>query len=166
MEVAMGWTRITDWDAAYDNRAHVPDFETYPPRWARRAAAFRKKLADTGRARIDMPYGHGPRNLIDLFLPADTPKGLAIYVHGGYWRTFSKSDWSHLADGAIAAGWAVAVPSHTLAPDATIPEITREIGDAIDFAAREIPGPIRLAGHSAGGHLVCRMLCTDTPLRP
>ena len=29
-----------------------------------------------------------------------------------------------------------------------------------------IDGPIRLSGHSAGGHLVTRMICRDSPLSP
>jgi len=42
--------------------------------------------------------------------------------------------------------------------------MTREIGAAISCAAGEVAGPLRLAGHSAGGHLVSRMVCADTPL--
>ncbi len=64
----------------------------------------------------------------------------------------------------MAAGWAVAMPSYTLAPEARITEITREIGQAIEAAAKRTDGPIHLAGHSAGGHLVTRMICRDTPL--
>jgi acetyl esterase/lipase len=91
-------------------------------------------------------------------------QGLAVFVHGGYWRAFGKSDWSHLATGALARGWAVAMPGYTLCPQIRVSGITRQIGAAITAAARALGGPIRLAGHSAGGHLVTRMLCEDTPL--
>jgi acetyl esterase/lipase len=69
-----------------------------------------------------------------------------------------------LARGPLDNGWAVAMPSYTLAPDARISEITRQIARAIEFAATKISGPICLAGHSAGGHLVSRMLCQDSAL--
>ena len=39
-----------------------------------------------------------------------------------------------------------------------ISDITRQIAAAVTCAAGEVDGPIRLAGHSAGGHLVARML--------
>ena len=58
-------------------------------------------------------------------------------------------------------GWAVAMPSYDLCPDVTIPQITDQIEAAIGAAAERVAGPIRLAGHSAGGHLVARMACAD-----
>ena len=66
--------------------------------------------------------------------------------------------------GALANGYAVAMPSYTLCPEVLISGITTEIAAAIECAAGMVGGPIRLAGHSAGGHLVTRMICTDTKL--
>ncbi|MEM9851621.1 MAG: alpha/beta hydrolase, partial [Pseudomonadota bacterium] len=79
--------------------------------------------------------------------------------HGGYWHQTDISWWSHLASGAKARGWSVALAGYTLAPQATIPTITGEIAAAVTAIAERHPGPLRLAGHSAGGHLVSRMLC-------
>ena len=62
-----------------------------------------------------------PRARLDLFLPDRTPRGLVVFVHGGFWLAFDKSFWSHLAAGLV-------------------------------------DGPIRLSGHSAGGHLAARQL--------
>ena len=153
---------ITDWDDAYANRAHIPDADAIIATWAPAAEAFRASLGS--RARLDLAYGPAPRNRLDLFLPDAAPQGLAVFVHGGYWMAFDKSAWSHLAAGAVAAGWAVAMPSYTLAPEARITAITQEIAAAISHAATLVPGPIRLAGHSAGGHLVTRMTCASGPL--
>ncbi len=153
---------ITDWDDAYANGAHIAGAADYPPRWAREAEAFRAGLGP--RARLDLPYGGKARNRYDLFLPESAPKGLVVFVHGGYWRAFDKSTWSWLAAGPLARGWALAMPSYTLAPDARISEITQEIAAAVTAAGEEIEGPIRLTGHSAGGHLVSRMNCADAPL--
>ena len=153
-----------DWDDAYNNRGHIAEADSYPPRWGRQAAALRERMAAAGRARLDIAYGTAARERLDLFLPQGVAQGLVVFVHGGYWRAFGKSDWSHLADGALAHGWAVAMPGYTLCPRIRISGITRQIGAAIAAAAGEVGGPIRLAGHSAGGHLVTRMLCQDAPL--
>jgi acetyl esterase/lipase len=153
-----------DWDDAYNNRNHIPASADFAPRWAAEAEKFRKKMLATGRARLDLPYGTFARERFDLFLPAGMAQGLLVYVHGGYWHLFGKSDWSHLAAGALALDWAVAVPGYTLCPNIRVAGITRQIGAAISAAARELGGPIRLAGHSAGGHLVTRMVCADAPL--
>ncbi len=155
---------MIDWTDAYNNMGHIPGGPDYPPRWMAEAAAFRAAMLAAGRAELDIPYGEKPRNRFDLFRPEGEPNGLLVFVHGGWWIAFEKSVWSHLAEGAVAAGWAVAMPSYTLAPDMRIAEITREIGQAIEAAAKHGVGPIRLAGHSAGGHLVTRMVCRDTPL--
>ena len=150
-----------DWDDAYSNAAHIPGGAEFPARWAERAAAYR---AGTQGAELDLAYGAHPRQRMDLFHPEGAPRGLAVFVHGGYWMAFDKSSWSHLAEGARRRGWVVAVPSYVLAPEAGSRAITVEVARAVAFAAARVGGGVRLAGHSAGGHLVSRMLCADGPL--
>ena len=157
-------SRLTDWDDAYSNGAYIADGDRYPAGWAAAAQAFRAEIMAAGRARLDLAYGAEPRQRLDLFLPPMPPKGLAVIVHGGYWLAFDKSSWSHLGRGPLAAGWAVALPSYTLAPEASVASITREVAQAISHSADMIEGPIRLTGHSAGGHLVTRMVCCGAPL--
>lgn len=152
----------TDWDDAYANGAYIAGAAAFPPKWTEMAAAFRAEIG--ARAEVSLPYGERDRQQFDLFEPAGEAKGLCVFVHGGYWRAFDRSLWSHLAAGPLARGWAVAMPSYTLAPNARISEITDEIGAAISAAASMVAGPIRLTGHSAGGHLVTRMLCENAPL--
>ena len=156
--------RITDWDDAYTNDANIPRGETWPARWVEPAKAYRDRLSAAGRARLDLVYGEGERNRFDLFLPESKPKGLVVFVHGGYWQALDKSYWSHLAAGSIDNGFAVAMPSYTLCPQARVGDIVREIGAAISDAAGDIDGPIHLTGHSAGGHLVTRMVAAGSPL--
>ena len=148
-----------DMDTAYANAPFIPGSADYPARWAADAAAFRDALG--ARARLAIPYGRAPRESFDLFTPETAPRGLMIFVHGGFWRAFGKADWSHFAAGALARGWAVALPEYTLCPEASIARITREIATAVDAAAAEVAGPVVLTGHSAGGHLSARMLCAD-----
>jgi acetyl esterase/lipase len=151
-------------DDAYANAAHIPGGADYPARWAEAAAQHRLREAAVGRARLNLPYGDGDRAAFDLFYPAGRPAGLIVFVHGGYWRAFGRPDWSHLAAGGQAAGWAVAIPSYPLAPAARIAEITRSVARAVIAMASEVPGPVALTGHSAGAHLVARMLCPDVAL--
>ncbi|MBS0125772.1 alpha/beta hydrolase [Thetidibacter halocola] len=146
-----------DLSDAYSISKHTPGFEAYPPLWAQKAEAFRNRLSETGHARLGLAYGDGTRQALDLFLPEGSPRGLVVFVHGGYWLAFDRSSWSHLAEGARARGSAVALPSYDLCPTVRITDITRQVAQAVTFAAREVPGPIRLTGHSAGGHLVARM---------
>ena len=96
--------------------------------------------------------------------PEGRPKGLVVFVHGGFWKALDKSFWSHLARGSVESGYAVAMPSYTLCPAVRISEITREIAAAVARAAAMVEGPLFLTGHSAGGHLVTRMISATSPL--
>lgn len=140
----------------YANGAYVEGSEAYPEIWSNAAARFREETG--ANARLDVPYGKGARQRFDLFLPGHTPKGLFVFVHGGYWMKFDKSYWSHFSTGLLAHGWAVAMPSYDLCPDVRITDITRQIAQAVECAASEVAGPILIAGHSAGGHLSARMM--------
>lgn len=146
-----------DWDDAYANAPYIPGAEAYPERWAAEARAFRDRLGAEGRARLKQPYGPTKRQRFDLFYPEGDPSGLVIFVHGGYWLKFHRTFWSHFAEGMLRHGRAVAMPSYDLCPTVTIAEITAQIARAIPVVADCVDGPILLAGHSAGGHLVARM---------
>ena len=142
-------------DDAYANAAYIEGAAAYPARWDAAAAAFRESLG--ARAETGLRYGPSDRQLFDLFHPEGEPLGLLIFVHGGYWLRFDRTTWSHFAAGALAQGWAVAMPSYDLCPDVRIAGITQQIAQAVQAIAARVPGPISLAGHSAGGHLVARM---------
>ncbi|WP_416884069.1 alpha/beta hydrolase [Marivita sp.] len=145
-------------DDAYANSKHIPNGDGFPAIWRADADAYRQRMSVLGRARLGVMYGHGTREIVDLFLPDGVPKGLVVFVHGGFWRQTDGSLWSHLAQGSVDSGWAVAMPTYDLCPRVRIADITRQVATAISVIAREVSGPIRLAGHSAGGHLVARML--------
>lgn len=151
-----------DWDDAYANGAYIPGAADYPARWESRATEFRNALGSLAETGIS--YGRDARQIADLFVPEGMPKGLAVFVHGGYWMKFGCTFWSHLAAGALAHGWAVAMPQYTLCPEARISQITQQVAQAIVMLAGRVDGPLVLAGHSAGGHLVTRMVCEGSPL--
>ena len=147
---------IEDWDDAYANGPHIPGGDRFPDAWVEPARAFRE-----ARPPETIPYGAHERERLDLFWPDGEPRGLAVFVHGGYWVRLDRSYWSHLAAGPLARGWAVAMPSYVLAPEARVAEIGRQVARAVGVAAGRVPGPVRLAGHSAGGHLVARAMVGD-----
>jgi len=152
------------WDDAYSNGIYIEGGDAYPTRWAAEAASFREAMTAEGRAELDQPYGLLPRERFDLFLPDGPALGTFIFVHGGYWMAFDKSSWSHLAAGALARGWAVALPSYSLCPEVRVSEITAQVARAVVAIASGSIGGLALAGHSAGGHLVTRLCCADSPL--
>lgn len=141
-------------DAAYNNNAAVPASADWVAARDVAAAAFRAAHPD----KLDIPYGPAPRQKFDLF-PAGDPKAPCLmFIHGGYWQRNAREVFAHYAEGLMARGWSVAVPSHTLAPDARLSQIVAEIGAALDFLAAEGPahgiaGPLVVSGWSAGAHL-------------
>ena len=153
-----------DPNAAYENAAFIANGADYPANWERAARAWREVEHAVGRARLNQAYGVDPRQRFDMFYPAGRAQGLVVFIHGGFWRAFGRSDWSHFAAGATARGWAVAIPSYRLAPRVRIAEITRDIATAVTAAAEMVPGPVVLSGHSAGGQLCARMICPDVSL--
>lgn len=159
MKPAYSWPNP---DRDHANGDFIAEAASYPPTWAAVAAAFRANAGD--RARLDLPYGPSDRHRFDLFLPKRPASGVVVFVHGGYWMAFGRESWSHLAAGPLAFGWAVAMPSYTLAPGAHISDMTQEIAAACRAVSAEIGGPMVVTGHSAGGHLSARMGCADIDL--
>ncbi len=159
---------IVDWDDAYANSAHIPRANDYIERWEADALAWRQAALARGGALLDRPYGSHPREQYDIFYPTTTSRGLVVFVHGGYWLRFDRRYWSHLAEGAVTKGYTVMMPSYRLCPDTTLAAITEQVARAMTHAYKtESPDgrlPLTLAGHSAGGQIVTRLLCTDSAL--
>jgi arylformamidase len=141
----------------YDNRARVPEHPAIIARWKADAEAFRARAA----VELDLSYGAGPRHRVDLFHPPGGRKvPLVVFIHGGYWRAFDKSLFSHMAAGAVAHGLPVAVPNYSLCPDAEIAGIIDEMRQCCLFLWRKLGWPLVVAGHSAGGHLAACLAAT------
>lgn len=149
-------------DYQYNTRAEVPDFQDFFDRWA----AASQKVRAEGNGMIDLSYGPGPRERIDIF-PAGADDPVVLYIHGGYWRAFDKSYFSFLAPIFCDAGMAMAAISYPLAPAATMDEIVDAVRRAAAWLVREGENHglntdrLVALGHSAGGHLVAELLSTD-----
>lgn len=146
-----------DFDDRYANAAYIQNADAFITRWTKSAAEFRDLALARGKAELDVSYGATNRQCYDLFEPEQAARGTMIFVHGGYWLRFDKSYWSHLAQGALECGWRVVMPSYDLCPSVSIAQITQQIAKLTQQIAARFSGPLSLAGHSAGGHLVARM---------
>ena len=144
----------------YANAKYIADAKSFPGKWQAKATKFRNNKTLLSNVELDIRYGASEREKMDIFYPKIRTVGLFVFIHGGYWRAFDKSSWSHLSLGALENGFASAIPSYRLCPEVSIAQITEDIARCITFLSKKVnEGPIVLAGHSAGGHLVSRMLC-------
>ena len=152
-------------DSMYNNRARVPGHPAYFARWAAASAEARAAQPAT----LDLRYGEGTNETLDVFPAAVTGAPVLVFIHGGYWRSLDKSDHSFVAPPFTTQGVCVVVPNYALCPGTaaqpvTIPDIALQMAKALDWTVRHIahhggdPGRITVAGHSAGGHLAAMLL--------
>jgi arylformamidase len=149
----------------YNNRALVPDHAQYFARWAESSARARANL----ECRLDVRYAEKPGETLDFF-PAKRGNGTCMmFIHGGYWRSLDKNDFSFLAPAWVDAGVSVAVVNYDLCPKVTIEEIVREMLRASRWLwlhAAELGVDrerLYVSGHSAGGHLVAMLMAALYP---
>jgi arylformamidase len=153
-----------DYEAEYNNRARVPEHPEIFARWTRDAELFRAEALKTGRAELGLSYGDTPRQYIDLFRPeADEAAPLAMFIHGGWWRSLDPSLFSQVARGPNGYGIVVAVVGYDLCPNVTIAGIIEQMQRACAFLWQRFGRRIMVYGHSAGGHLSGAMVATDWP---
>jgi len=155
-----------DYPAEYDNSARVADSAQLVDKYITDAANYREFAAE--RTQLDLDYGDGERNRMDIFWP-DSDAGktrkcpIVMFIHGGYWQRMDRSCFSHLSAGLNAHGIAVAMPSYTLCPHIEIEGIINEMRRACLVLFQTFRRQITVIGHSAGGHLAACMLATDWP---
>jgi arylformamidase len=154
-------------ERGYNNRAAVADHPRWFAYYLDASAEARAKFAP----QLDLRYGPGPTETLDLFLPSGCARGTFVFIHGGYWRTFDKSDFSFVAPTFVAQDLAVAVVNYDLCPDVSIATIVEECRRAVTWLARDgashgaDPRRIVVGGHSAGGHLTAMLFATDWSAR-
>ncbi|MDB5552291.1 MAG: alpha/beta hydrolase [Rhizobium sp.] len=138
-------------------RAHVADFDEIVSEIVSRSEATRATLPMLA----DVAYGADATETVDLFFPERPRAGLPvhIFIHGGYWRMFSKRDYSYVADTITKAGAIAVIVDYALMPAVRMADIVGQVRGAKRWVADNIAGhggdPARLtiSGHSAGAHL-------------
>ena len=128
------------------------------PRWSKRATRPRRPIARPIRAASTSRTRRAHRTAFDLYPARDPAAPCLVFIHGGYWLRNSRELFAAYAEGLALAGWSVAMPGYTLAPQASLTAIVREIGAALDWLADHGPahgvaGPVVVSGWSAGAQL-------------
>lgn len=146
-------------DAAYNNMAAVADSADRLASWVERSAALRASHP----GELDIAYGPGERQGVDLFRCGQAGAPMLAFIHGGWWQRNSRQVFSCLAHGPLAHGFDVAMIGYTLAPEARLTAMVAEIHAALDLIGKRCaPASLVLGGWSAGGHLTAMAL--DHPL--
>ena len=116
-----------DYETEYNNRGRVPGYQQIFDRWERDAAAYRDTMKPKG-AELDIPYGASARQTYDYFPGNDPHPGaaLAVFVHGGWWRSLDKKMHSWAARGMNAHGISEALTGYDFCPICTIADIITE----------------------------------------
>jgi arylformamidase len=103
-------------DAQYNVRAGIPNYLDIFARWKSEGAEFRRATA----VKTDLAYGNELGQTLDFFQAADTNSPLLVFIHGGYWQSLDKSDFSTVAKPYVEENINVAVvnyaPCHGLMP--------------------------------------------------
>ncbi len=152
-------------DAQFNNRARVPEAPQILERWSAASVLSRAESV----CHLDLPYGDGAGETLDVFPAAEPGAPVLVFMHGGYWRALDKADHSFVAPSFVAAGATVVVPNYALCPAVTVEHIALQSARALAWVWRHIGGyngnPSRIAvvGHSAGAHLAAMLVSCRWP---
>jgi arylformamidase len=155
----------TNYDLLYNPRLVVPDHQQIFARWESESEQARASLGSY----LDVPYGPTETEKLDLFRAQGKSRGLLMYIHGGYWRSLDKKNFSFVAPALVRSGITVAVPNYALCPAVQVEDIVMQMVQACAWLYRNgdnFGAPVHrlfVCGHSAGGHLAAMMLCCHWP---
>lgn len=141
----------------FRTRDHVADFDDIVTDIVARSTATRATLPMVA----NVAYGDGKAERLDLFFPPGRPRNLPvhIFIHGGYWRMFSRSDYSYIADAVTKAGAIAVIVDYALMPEVRMAAIVEQVRRAKQWVLDNIAdhggdaGRLSVSGHSAGAHL-------------
>jgi arylformamidase len=152
-------------DRMYNNRALVPDHAQHFLQWAQASEDAR----DAHPNQCDIAYGDSAMEKLDVFPASKKGAPVAVFIHGGYWRSLDKSEHSFIAPAFTNQGACVVVPNYALCPAVTLPQIVMQMVKALAWTYRNArqyggdPNRITVIGHSAGGHLATMLLACMWP---
>lgn len=141
----------------FRTRDHVADFDDIVADIVARSAETRATL----RMVAGIAYGEDEAERLDLFFPPGARWDLPVhmFIHGGYWRMFSRSDYSYVADTVTKAGAIAVIVDYGLMPEVRLAKIVEQVRRAKQWVVDNIAGHggdatrLSVSGHSAGAHL-------------
>src|SRR5208283_4648047 len=88
--------------------------------------------------KCDIRFGPTIDEYIDIF-PCGTPNApVHMFIHGGYWHSFSPKEFSFVASRMVESGVTVVMNNYSLCPFVTIDEIVRQCRAAIKWVVDHI----------------------------
>ncbi len=138
-------------------RDHVANFDEIVGDIRARSLAARARIP----MEANVAYGGEPDETLDIFLPNDPVPGMPLhmFIHGGYWRMFSKEDYSCVAETITRSGAVAAIVDYSLMPKMRMEVLIAQVRKAKAFLLAHAdrfgaaPDRLSVSGHSAGAHL-------------
>jgi arylformamidase len=146
----------------YNNRLAVPDCADFLADWTQRSANYREK----SKCHLNLSYGRSDRETLDIFPATSDSAPIHIFLHGGYWQALSKDSFSFIAEHINQQGECAIIVNYGLCPWVTVAEIISQIQKATRWIlsngkAYGDTRRIQITGHSAGAHLLAKLVTTS-----
>lgn len=123
----------------------------------------------------DIPYGEGPRQRLDIYLPQDNAsppasnagRPVVIFWYGGSWVRGDRGSYRFVGAALAERGYVAVVPDYRLYPDVRFPDFLTDGAAAVAWVQKHIerfggdPHRIVLMGHSAGAHMAASLALND-----
>jgi arylformamidase len=162
-ELAYKSFRGDELEYQYNPRVSVPEY----PELAKIRSAQARKVRDSAKSWLNVPYGNSPRETLDIYAADKAGGPLLVYIHGGYWRSGTKEDNANFVPAFTQRGATVVLVEYDLCPKVTVSDIVRQTRASIAWTYRNAvryggnPSKLFISGHSAGGHLTAMALAYD-----
>ena len=152
-------------DAAYDQSKYAPNIQQVQKRYASNSEVARSKLGAPRR----QAYGTSPIEALDIFATAKPNAPVAIFIHGGAWRSGMAKDYAFPAELFVRNGAHLVVPDfvNVLEAGGNLLPMAEQVLRAVAWTYRNAASfggdasRLYLCGHSSGGHLAGVALTTD-----
>lgn len=137
-----------------------------------------KLLGSDAGARLligDQPYGNGPRQTLDIWVPENAQASdklpVIVFFYGGGWDSGERENYGFAGRALAQKGFVVVIPDYRLVPKAHWPDFLEDSAKAVAWTHLHIsglagdPDRIALMGHSAGAYNAVMLALDPTWLR-
>ena len=108
------------------------------------------------------PYGAGPRNKLNIWVPAGTKKTdrlpVIVWLYGGGWYSGARDDYGFAGRAFAKRGFIVVIPDYRIVPEGHWPDFLEDSAAAVAWTEKHIGDyggdaeRLALSGHSAGAY--------------